>query len=593
MNMKNQLVKELVAKMSLEEKIGLTMTVISEGGTYTPANKALLQDYHCGGLRVVPATRYNQKLFIDRKKREAGQSSLERFYLSSSFKNPVDITLPQFAGTLQRYHQEASEGRNGIPLRIAYDQEGGLSRDLTFGGAHIFPPPMGLAASGDPGIAYEAAKVIGRLGRAVGLNMIHSPVLDVNVEPNNPEIYTRSYSDIPEVVAEFAMASARGFKEVGMIAVGKHFPGRGDCTGDAHFEIPVLDIPWDTLWNRDLYPYRVLLEENLLPAVMTAHSIYPAVDPDEIATLSERMLQGVLRDKLGFEGVITTDAIGMMGVTLKHEIPDAYVKALQAGCDMVLMRTSTEEPVGTVIPKTIAKVTRAIESGILKEEELDAKVYRILNAYDEAGLIGNYFTSDESIEDVLKDPHCIDITKTASELSVRIVRDREHLLPLKANQRALVIEQRVPRQFCPNNGHWYSGMFYDFLCEFSDELSYIETDMKATPEQEELVMQHLDSFELVIMTCWYYRDQIGSNTDLVRKIARCGKHLIVVGDTPYESFSIPPEPGTALVQFGITPTNIRVVAEVLFGKREAKAGWPLAYRINDRVQESAVKGVKA
>jgi beta-N-acetylhexosaminidase len=593
MNMKNQLVKELVAKMSLEEKIGLTMTVISEGGTYTPANKALLQDYHCGGLRVVPATRYNQKLFIDRKKREAGQSSLERFYLSSSFKNPVDITLPQFAGTLQRYHQEASEGRNGIPLRIAYDQEGGLSRDLTFGGAHIFPPPMGLAASGDPEIAYEAAKVIGRMGRAVGLNMIHSPVLDVNVEPENPEIYTRAYSDIPEVVAEYGKATARGFKEVGMIAVGKHFPGRGDCTGDAHFQIPVLDIPWDTLWNRDLYPYRVLLEENLLPVIMTAHSVYPAVDPDEIATLSERMLQGILRDKLGFEGVITTDAIGMMGVTLKYDIPDACVKALQAGCDMILMRTSTEEPVGTVIPKTIAIITEAIEKGVLKEEEMNAKVYRILNAYDEAGLLGDKTSPDESIDEVLQDPHCIAVTERASDLSVRIVRDRGNLLPLKTNQRALVIEQRVPRQFCPNNGHWYSGMFYDLLCEFSSELSFIETDMKSSPEQEELVLKHLDSFDVVIMTCWYYRDQVGSNTDLVRKIATSGKQVIVVGDTPYESFSIPREAGTAVVQYGITPINIRVVAEVLFGKREAKAGWPLRYKIEEAVTVNPEKGIGA
>lgn len=584
MNMDNTFLTNLISDMSLEEKIGLTLTVISEGGTYLPANEGLIRDYNCGGLRVVPAVRYGQQLFVDGEKRSKGNEANERIYYPSDQKNPVDISLPHFAKTLQSYHQEALQC-HGIPLRIAFDQEGGVSRDLTFGGAHIFPPPMGLAASGDPKIAYEAAKVIGRMGRAVGLNMIHSPVLDVNVEPDNPEIYTRAYSDISEVVAEYAVASARGFKEVGMIATGKHFPGRGDSTGDAHFEIPVLDISWDTLWNRDLYPYRVLIEENLLPVIMTAHSLYPAIDPDEIATLSEKVLQGVLRDKMGYDGVITSDAIGMKGVTLKYDVPDACVKALQAGCDMLLMRMSTEEPIGPVIPKTIEKIRQAVESNELKSEELDAKVYRILRSYQEAGLFEADAAQSETINEVLEDPHCINVAETASVRSVRVVRDIDGLLPLSPNQRALVIEQRIPRQFCPNNEHWYSGLFYDCLCKFSNELSYIETGMQSTPEQEALIFDHLDAFDLVIITNWYYRDEIGSNAELVRKIIAAGKKVVVVGDTPYESFSLPCEASTAVLQYGVTPISIRVVAEVLFGNAEAEAGWPLNYQLDTQMTE--------
>jgi beta-N-acetylhexosaminidase len=578
-------IRKLVSDMSLEEKIGLTLTVISEGGTYLPANEGLIKDYHCGGLRVVPAVRFNQQVFVDRGKRGSGREDQERFYYSTGHKDPVDISLSQFAGTLQRYREEALASRHGIPLRLAFDQEGGVSRDLTFGGAHIFPPPMGLAASGDPKIAYEAARVIGRMGRAAGLNMIHSPVLDVNVEPDNPEIYTRAYSDVPEVVAEFAAASARGFKETGMIATGKHFPGRGDSTGDAHFEIPVLDIPWDTLWNRDLYPYRVLIEEGLLPVIMTAHSIYPAVDPDEIATLSAPMLQGVLRDKLGYDGVITSDAIGMKGVTLKYDVPDACVKALQAGCDMLLMRMSTNEPIGPVIPNTISRIKAAVENGRIRPEELDAKIFRILRSYDEAGLFENRGMADETVDEVLADPHCCEVAELASRRSVLVARDHDGLLPLAPNRRALVVEQRIPRQFCPNNGHWYAGMFYDHLCTYSNELSYIETGMQSTPEQEELIFSHLDTFDLVIITNWYYRDEIGSNSALVRKIIAAGKKVIVVGDTPYEQFSIPKEAGTAIVQFGVTPISIRAVSEIIFGRMEARAGWPIEYQL--RYTESA------
>jgi beta-N-acetylhexosaminidase len=576
--MDDKFLKGLVDAMSIEEKIGLTLTIICEGGTYLPATESIIQEYYCGGLRIVPAVRYNQKLFIDRKKREAGEDALERFYYPSSHKTPVNLNLPQFAETMHRYHKLARERRNGLPLRVVFDQEGGVSRDLTFGGAHIFPPPMGLTAGGDPKLACEVAKVLGRMGRSVGVNMIHSPVLDINVEPENPEIYTRAYSDTPEKVAEYAVESARGFKEVGMIATGKHFPGRGDSMGDAHFEIPVIDLSWDTLWNRELYPYRALIEQDLLPAIMTAHSVYPAIDKEEIATLSRPMLQGVLRDKMGYDGIITSDALGMKGVTLKYDVPTASLKALQAGCDMLLLRMSTEEPIGPIIPETIDKIMKALDAGTLTEKELDEKVYRILRSYKDADLFGDNTQPRESVEEILDDPHCKSVAELASRKSIFVYRDEDELLPLRQNQRALVIEQSIPRQFCPNDGHWYAGMFYDRLCEFSNELSYIETGMKCTPEQEELIIENLDRFDLVIITNWYYRDEIGSNTGLVRKIAKAGKKVIVVGDTPYEGFSLPKEAGTAIVQFGVTPISIRVTAEVIFGKSEPEAVWPIEHR---------------
>ncbi|MEG2653055.1 MAG: glycoside hydrolase family 3 N-terminal domain-containing protein, partial [Ruthenibacterium sp.] len=355
----NSYINQMIEHMSLEEKIGQTFTVICEGGTYLPAMESLISEYYCGGLRVVPAMRYTQKIFVNKAKRDANQTEKERFYWTATPKNPPEVTLAQYAAVLEQYQGLARRRKSGVPLRIAYDQEGGFSRDLTFGGALIFPPPMGLAATGDPQLAYEAANALGRLGRAVGVNMIHSPVLDINVEPANPEIYTRAYSDDRETVTRFARETIKGLRDAGMIATAKHFPGRGNSVSDAHFSIPVIETDWDTLWERELYPYRVLIAENLLPVIMTAHTIYPAVDPDEIATLSKKMLTGVLREKLGFEGVITTDAIGMKGVTLKYDVPTACVKALEAGADILLMRMSTDEPIGTVIPQVVEKIKQA------------------------------------------------------------------------------------------------------------------------------------------------------------------------------------------------------------------------------------------
>lgn len=571
-------IENKAAQLSLDEKIGLTLTILLEGSTYLPAIEGYVGEYNCGGIRVVPAQVYKQKMVIDRAKRERGEERLERIYIPRVGALPPKVTLEQYAQTLARYHQLALSRPHGLPLRVVCDQEGGYSRDFTFGGAPIFPKPMGLTASGDPKMAYEAAKATGRVARALGINMIHSPILDVNVEPDNPEIYTRSFSDDPEVVAAFGLEAARGYQESGLIATGKHFPGRGDSTGDAHFEIPVIDIDWDTLWNRDLYPYRVLVENNLLPAIMTAHSVYPAVDPNEIATLSAPMLQGVLRDKMGFTGVITTDAIGMEGVTLKYDVVTACEKALLAGVDMILLRMSTEDPIGPFIPQIIQRIREAVEKGRLSEEELDAKVMRILTSYEQAGLFATGGVAVEPVEEVAQDPHIQAVCRESSRRSICLYRDEDGLLPLPRNQRALVIEQSFPLIYCPNDGDWYPGLFYDSLSAFSNELSLIQTDVKATADEEALVLEHLDRFDLVIMTNWFYRGGLESNNELARKIAAAGKRLVVVGNTPYENQCVPKEARTVLVQFGVTPESIRAAAGIVFGEQAAVGTWPVQYR---------------
>ncbi|MEG2653056.1 MAG: hypothetical protein RSA17_05720, partial [Ruthenibacterium sp.] len=216
--------------------------------------------------------------------------------------------------------------------------------------------------------------------------------------------------------------------------------------------------------------------------------------------------------------------------------------------------------------------------GTLTLQVMDEKVYRILTAYEKARLLRSAGRAEETIEDVLTNPRCQNAQKTTAEKSVLVCRDEAKLLPLAQNAHALVIEQRVPRQFCPNNGHWYHGMLYDALCRFSNELSYIETGMQCSQIEHTMIFEHLNQFNLVIMSNWYYRDEIGSNNALAQELVRAGKRVIVVGDTPYEAQCIPQEVQTAVVQFGVTPDSIRTVAEVLFGARAVQAVWPIAYR---------------
>ncbi len=573
--MDNVFLRNKISAMTLDEKIGLTLSIIVEGTTFIPAVEGYLKDYNCGGIRVVPAEVYKQRMIINKALRDQGQEHLEKIYIPEQGATSPSVTLRQYAETLGRYHDMAVSRRSGIPLRVIFDQEGGFSRDLTFGGTPIFPKQMGLTAGGDPEMAYETGKALGRIARAMGINMIHSPILDVNVNPDNPEIYTRAFSDSAEVVAEYALAMARGMKEQGLIATGKHFPGRGDSDGDAHFEIPIIDISRDTLWNRELYPYRVLIEKNMLPAIMTAHSLYPAVDDENVASLSKKLLQGVLREKMGFNGVITTDAIGMKGVTLKHDVVSACEVALDAGSDMILLRMATADPVGPLIPQIINRIRDAVEQGRISESEMDGKVYRILESYYNAGLFNTGGASAETIDQVVADKAIQSVCAEANARCVHVYRDQDGLLPLPREQRALVIEQSFPRTYCPNDGHWYSGLFYDKLSAYSNQLSFIQTKVKATAEQEALIEQHLDDFDLVIMTNWYYRGGLDSNNDVVRKIAGRGKKLIVVGNTPYEGQCIPKEAGTVIVQFGVTPLSIATVADIIFGQAHPRSIWPV------------------
>lgn len=573
--MENTFLKQKIDGMTLEQKIGLTISVVVEGTTYSPAFEGYVMDYHCGGIRVVPAEKYQQKLIVSKKHRDAGNEHLERLYITNQDGESPSVTLPQYAETVKTYLGKAMD-KSGIPLRVQFDQEGGFSRDLTFGSAHVFPKPMGITAGGDPKMAYEAAHATGRMARACGLNMIHSPILDINVNPNNPEIYTRAFSDRAEVVAEYALEQARGFKDAGIIATGKHFPGRGDSTEDAHDDIPVIDIDYDTLWNRELLPYRTLIENDVLPAIMTAHTIYPAVDNEEVATLSEKMLKGVLRDKLNFQGVITTDAIGMGGILLKYDIVTACLKTLLAGADMFLLRmVNTADPIGPVIPKVINRIKKAIEENELTERELDEKVYRILESYDNAGLFENGGMPEEPVENVLKDKHIIEVCRDINEKSICVLRDEDNLLPLAKDTRALVIEQRYPRMYCPHDGSWYSGILYDKLSRYSNELSYIETNSIATSDEEKTVLEHCDKFDLIIMSNWFYRSNIKSNCGLVKKLIARGKTVLILANTPYENQCIPKIARNVIVQFGVTPLSIEAAADIIFGKKEARGQWPL------------------
>lgn len=256
------------------------------------------------------------------------------------------------------------------PLLIAIDEEGGCVSRLPRGFT-TFPAASKIATCHSPDVAYGAAEVTARELRSVGINMNLAPVLDVNSNPDNPIIGDRAYGTQPEQVCTYGMAVMQGLEDNGIIPCGKHFPGHGDTMTDSHHVLPVVEADRTRLDAVELEPFRRAIRRGL-PATMTAHVRYPALDAEAPATLSRPILTDLLRNRLGFEGVTLTDDMEMRAILDHQSIGEASVRALQAGADMVVICHRQERQ-----REAVGAIEQALERGELSRERLTASVARI------------------------------------------------------------------------------------------------------------------------------------------------------------------------------------------------------------------------
>ena len=455
--MKNKVVANLISKMTPDQKIGAVLTLGFSGTVVRPHILDAIEKYQCGGLRLTPGSRTFGS-YVEPKSGKLIANVEDTKGYKKGVNAPV-VTAPEYREILDGLQTIAMDRPLGIPLHFSFDQEGGSNADFFFGGVNIFPKPMGLRATGDSRLAYEVALAISRQSRATGFNWIHSPDLDINVNPDNPGICTRSYSDRLEDVIEYAEQTCLGFKKGGLIATGKHFPGRGESSVDPHYAELTIDIDRDTLFNRELMPYKYLIEKNLLPSIMVAHCIYPQIDPGFVSTVSKKIITGIGRDTLGFEGVITTDSMTMGAISTRYKVDEACAMALQAGADLVLMKAENE-----LVDATFNTIKRYVQEGKISEQELDEKVYRILNCKYEYGLFHRGSNWPEAPEAAIRDPEIIHLSRLVAKKSVLVLKNKENTLPLPANGKLLVIEQR---RTDVNTLQWHPGILLSIACNIT------------------------------------------------------------------------------------------------------------------------------
>ncbi len=321
-----------------------------------------------------------------------------------SIGSPLDIAAK--LAVLQRQAR--------VPLLIASDLEGGTA--MRFTGGTAFPTNMGVAATGRERDAYEMGRITAVEGRAVGIHLVFAPVADVNNNAANPIINTRSFGEDPAAVARLVAAEVRGLQEHGMLATAKHFPGHGDTGSDSHVGLPVVDAPWARLDSVELAPFRAAIRSGVA-AVMSAHIALPGIDSGRVrpATVTPSLLTGVLRDSLGFEGLVVTDALDMGAIIKTYGAGESAVLALLAGADLLLQPSDP----GAAIDAVVA----AVESGRVSRERLDRSVRRILEMKRRAGLFDGQRTALGSVMDSVGTAAHQDVARDVTARSLILVRD--------------------------------------------------------------------------------------------------------------------------------------------------------------------------
>jgi len=284
------------------------------------------------------------------------------------------ILLGGSAGELAlRTHQLQEWAK--IPLLIAADVEEGVGQ--RFAGATWFPPPMAFAAIAQkaPDLALQFAEQMGATiaqeAHAIGLNWVLAPVVDVNNNPDNPVINVRAFGETPELVSYLATAFINGAKGYPVLTAAKHFPGHGDTAVDSHLELPVIPHTLERLEQIELQSFKAAIAAGV-DAVMSAHLSIPALDPTYPATLSDRVLTRLLRQSLGFQGLIVTDALVMGAIANQYGANDAAILAVEAGADILLMPLDPEG--------AIRAVCQAVEDGRIPQDRIRASVERIWQA---------------------------------------------------------------------------------------------------------------------------------------------------------------------------------------------------------------------
>jgi beta-glucosidase-like glycosyl hydrolase len=542
--------RALARRMTLRQKVG-QLFVVEVGGT-----DALAPD--------ATAVAFNTRLYGVRTPAEVIAKYAPGGVILYASRG-VNMTGVRQLATLTNGLQRAALGLPpGAPLIISTDQEGGARVSRMPAPATQLPGNMALGAGRSTTAAYRSAYLTGRELAAVGVNQNYGPVSDVNLNPDNTAIGVRSFGDDPRLAAAMVDAAVRGHRRGGVASAAKHFPGHGDTDVDSHFGLPEIKHTRAQLDTIDLPPFRAAVAAGL-ETVMTAHIVVRALDDSGVpATMSEKILTGLLRRELGFDGLIVTDALDMQGAAIDFPPDVAPVRAFQAGADMLVLAPRMDT--------AFAAVLGAVQDGRISEDRLDASVVRILERKLSRGLFHDPYVSPVRAERVVGAPAPAAEAIAITEPTITLVRNEGGLLPLASTARNVLVT---------GWGVSTTATLAQRLTARGHTVTTLETGAVPTPASITAAATAATASDLVL----YSSNALANAADKGQSQARLVAALQSTG-TPLAALSVGvpydirrfPTVQAYVATYNYGATSLESALKVLFGERNPSGRLPVTIR---------------
>jgi len=459
----------------------------------------------------------------------------------------------------------------GIPLFIATNHEGGIVVHITEGVTE-FPGNMAVAATGQPEYAYVSAALAAQELRAMGINMNLAPVLDVNDNPLNPAIGTRSFGESPALTAEYGRLAVRGSQDNGIIAVVKHFPGHGSVAVDSHEALPVLQASVRELTQRELVPFQAAIEEGVA-GIMTAHVTVPALDDSgRPATLSPQVLTRLLRQRMGYDELILTDSLQMDGVSADQGQAQAAIEATQAGADMMLSTRPMKDHIAIIQALVVA-----VQQGEIPVKRINQSVLRILRVKYAYGLFEPPTAPDL---DGVGSPEHQAIADEIALRAVTLLRNEDNSIPLPPPPARLLLVS--PSQL-PPAASGDGTAFAELLRERGYEVTELVLDMNSGKNRNRVyatAVARAPAHDTVIFGEWALIKRYVNWSDmwqeeLIKALHQAGSALIVVAWYNPAAILRCPQVPAFLTAYGNTRAQVAAVVAVLTGEQAPGGHLPI------------------
>ena len=539
-------IEKIISKMTLEQKVGQLCVPILQKDNITDDLRYFIEERHIGFLRFCPNAEFdNASVIVGEPNKYFSAGEMAEF-LNSVQKLAIDTT--------------------GVPLFISVDQEGSIRNDVNRDGAFAYSGHMSFGAAGDPELTYKIAKATAKEFRSMGINHVQAPICDVLRYPGRKTMKSSVFAEDQQTVTDHAFAMMKGLQDGGVSSMCKHFPGYGSLATDAHKGVAEITKDLETLEKEDLVPF-IKLCTNGVNGIMIGHVVTHCID-DVVATVSPKVIKEYLRGKIGFDGIVMTDAMRMHAIQDIYGTGPASVMAVQAGCDLVLLRGSKEH-----FDDGYNALLEAAKNGVLSIEDIDASIRRVLTQKQRVGVLDNPY-ADPAVADATVG--CAEHKALSKKLaSSSITALKKKIIPLKDEGQKVLAISVEPQKIAAAMDDIQSvnmlprAVGYDFK-----NTEEIMLPLEPTDTQIRECVEKARNADLIVYgmcNAILYDEQV----KLAEELNKLGKKVVVVAmDSPFDVELIPYF-DDVVATYGVANDSMLATMDVICGRKEGDAVPPV------------------